>query len=247
MTKRLQDRRILITGGSRGLGLAMALAFAREGARIAFTYSKRDADADEARTRIAAEGHAPRVFKGSVADGKHAREVIDALVTEWGGLDVLVNNAGVNHILPVALIDEPEWDEVMNVNVKGTFLFSRAALRPMIRAKAGIILNMGSFASERIVESPVHYAASKSALRGLTESLAREVGRYGIRVNLLSPGLFDTGLSTNLPKHRVNEYLSQCPLGRLAKVDEVAELAVFLVSAENTFMTGAKLAVDGGL
>lgn len=247
MKRQLEGRRALITGGSRGLGLAIGVAFARAGARVAFTYKSRDADAEEASALIAKEGSPPRVFKGSVADGKHARAVIDALSVEWGGLDVLVNNAGVNHILPVALIDEAEWDEVMDVNAKGTFLFSRAALRPMIRAKSGHILNIGSFASERIVESPVHYAASKSALRGLTEALAREVGRYNIQVNLLSPGLFDTGLSTNLPKHRVDEYLSQCPLGRLAGVAEVAELCVFLASEGNLFMTGAKIAVDGGL
>src|SRR5262249_27231109 len=126
-------------------------------------------------------------------------------------------------------------------------LFSRAVLKPMIRARAGHILNIGSGTSERIIEAPVHYAAAKSALRGFTEALAREVGRYNIRVNLLAPGLLDVGTAKLLPKHRVTESLSQCALGRVAKASEIADVAVFLVSDENTLMSGAKLAVDGGL
>src|SRR4030095_13129246 len=115
-----------------------------------------------------------------------------------------VNNAAVNQVLPIALLEEQDWDALMDVNVKGPYLFSRAVLKGMIRARSGHILNVGSFASERIIESPVHYAASKSALRGLTEALAREVGRYDIKVNLLAPGLLDVGLAAALPQHRIN-------------------------------------------
>jgi 3-oxoacyl-[acyl-carrier protein] reductase len=117
----------------------------------------------------------------------------------------------------------------------------------MIRARRGHILNVGSFSSERVIEAPVHYAAAKSALRGLTEALAREMGRYDVHVNLLSPGLMDAGVTRSLPRHRLEEYLAQCPAGRLASVEEIAEMAVFLVSPENSFMTGAKVVVDGGL
>ncbi len=245
--KRLEGKRGLVTGGTRGLGLALAVELAREGARVSITYSRSDDDAALARARIAEAGAEPLVFKGSVADSAHVQRTVDEVVKTWGGIDVLVNNAGLNQILPVALIDEADWDAVMNVNAKGAFLFSRAALRSMIKAKSGHILNVGSFASERVVESPVHYAASKSALRGLTEALAREVGRYGIKVNLLAPGLLDSGLSRSLPRHRIAEYLSQCSLGRLGTVEEVARMAVFLVSDGNSFMTGAKIALDGGL
>ncbi|MCA9537418.1 MAG: SDR family oxidoreductase, partial [Myxococcales bacterium] len=172
---------------------------------------------------------------------------IKALVAAWGGLDVLVNNAGVTQILPIALLEEADWDRVMAVNVKGPYLFARAALKPMIRARGGHILNIGNFASERIIEAPVHYAASKSALRGFTEALAREVGRYGVAVNLLAPGLLDRGLSQMLPQHRLDEYLRQCPAGELVDADAVAKMAVWLVSTENSFITGAKIVVDGGL
>jgi 3-oxoacyl-[acyl-carrier protein] reductase len=243
----LADKRCLVTGGSRGLGLALGLAFAQSGARVAFTYSARDADAEEARSAIAAAGREPLVYKGSVADAAHVEATVRDLVRLWGGIDVLVNNAAVSQILPIALIEEQDWDALMAVNVKGAYLFSRAVLKGMIRARSGHILNVGSFASERIIESPVHYAASKSALRGLTEAMAREVGRYGIQVNLLSPGLLDTGFSQALPQGRVEEYLRHCALGRLASAAEVARAAVFLVSDGNRFMSGAKVVLDGGL
>lgn len=247
MTPRMDGKRCLVTGGSRGLGLAICLELARAGARVAFTYSKNMRDAEDARARISEADTEPLVFQGSVADAEHVKKTVASVVEAWGGIDVLVNNAGANQVLPIALIEEADWDLVMDVNVKGTYLFSRAALRPMIRARSGRILNIGSFASERVVEAPVHYAAAKSALRGFTEALAREVGRYAIQVNLLAPGLLDAGLSRSLPQHRLNEYLGQCALGRLGSVEEIARMAVFLVSDENTFMTGAKVVADGGL
>lgn len=244
MSGRLLGRRALITGGSRGLGRAIALAFAAEGARVALTWKKSRIDADET---LAALGPEARAFQGDVADAKHADAVVKALVAEWGGLDVLVNNAGLNQVLPLALIEESDWDAVMDSNAKGAFLFSRAALRPMIRAKRGVILNIGSFSEGRMLEAPVHYAAAKAALRGLTEALAREVGRYNIQVNLLAPGLMDAGISRGLPQHRIDEYLSNNPLGRLLDPAEVAEIAVWLASGENGHMTGTTVRADGGL
>lgn len=245
--KRLEGKRCLITGGSRGLGRAMGEAFASEGAKVAFTYSQDDADAEEARAAVRAHGFDPLVFKGSVADARHVTATVKAVGEAWGGVDVLVNNAALTQILPIALIDEEDFDLVMDVNVKGAFLFSRAVLRSMIRARRGVILNVGNFATDRPIEAPVHYAASKAALRGLTEALAREVGRYDIRVSLLAPGLLTTGLGAMLPQHRVEEYLGQCALGRLATAEEMARVAVFLVSDESAFTTAAKVIVDGGV
>ena len=247
MTRRLEGKRCLITGGSRGLGRAMCLAFARAGAEIAFTYSRNDDDAETTRAALAELGVEAQIFRGSVADAAHARETIAALVESWGGLDVLVNNAGLTQVLPIGLLEEEDWDQVMDTCAKGAYLFSRAALKPMIRARKGHILSIGSFASERIIEAPAHYAAAKAALRGFTEALAREVGRYNIAVNMLSPGLLDVGLAQMLPRHRIEEYLGQCPTGRLGTAAEIAELATFLVSDENSFMAGAKLVADGGL
>lgn len=246
--KRLEGKRAIVTGGTRGLGLAIARELARQGARVAITYSKNDDDAKEAAERITEAGAAPLVFKGTVADKAHADDVAAKVSAAWGGVDILVNNAGVTRILPIALLEETDWDEMMSVSVKGVYLFSRAVLKPMIRAKAGgHILSVGTFASERVVEAPVHYAAAKSAVRGFSEALAKEVGRYGIQVNVLSPGLLDVGMASSLPPHRIQEYTGQAALGRLGRADEVAKLAAFLVSPANSFMTGAKLAADGGV
>ncbi|MDC3955717.1 SDR family NAD(P)-dependent oxidoreductase [Polyangium jinanense] len=247
MTRLLEGKRCIVTGGTRGLGLAMCVAFARHGARVALTYHKDDASAEDAKRAITAAGNEPLVFKGSVADSAHVKSTVAAVVSAFGGIDVLVNNAAITQVLPISLLEESDWDELMDVNVKGVYLYSRAVLRHMIRAKQGSILNIGNFASERIIESPIHYAASKSALRGLTEALAREVGRYAIRVNLLAPGLAEVGMAQGLPQHRQKEYLDKCPLGRLARPGEIAEMAAFLVSDSNTFMTGAKVVLDGGL
>jgi len=243
----LAGKRCLVTGGSRNLGRAICLAYARAGARVAFTYEKDDAAAEETRRLLGELGAAVLVFKGSVSDSAHVASVVKSVEKEWGGVDVLVNNAGLTQILPIALLEEDEWDAVMDTNVKGPYLFSRATLRSMIRQKNGHILNIGSFGADRVVDAPVHYAASKAALVGFTLSLAKEVSRYGVVVNCLVPGLLETGLSARLPKHRVESYTTQAALGRLGTAEEVADLAVWLVSAENTFMTGAEVIIDGGL
>ncbi len=247
MSADLSGSRFLITGGSRGLGRAIAVASAARGARVAFTYSTDDADAEEARRAVAAVGADPLVLKGSVADAAHARSAVDAVHKAWGGLDALALCAGVMQVLPISLLEETDWDLLMDVNVKGAYLFARAALRHMIRQKRGSILAIGTFASERIIEAPVHFAASKSALRGLVEALAREVGRHGVRVNLLAPGLLEQGLSQGLPQHRVEEYLHHAALHRLGTLAELAELAVFLLSDDASFCSGTKLVADGGL
>jgi len=225
----------------------MALRFAREGARVAFTWSRHDADAEEAAALIGRAGSQPLMFKGSVADAAHVDKTVRAVNDAWGGIDVLVNNAGTNQVLPLALLEEADWDAMMAVNVKGPYLFSRAVLRGMIRERSGAVLNIGAFTSERVVEASVHFAAAKSALRGFTEALAREVGRYNIRVNLLAPGLMDAGLGRMLPQHRIKGYISQAALGRVGTTEEMAEAALFLVSPGSGFISGAKLAMDGGL
>ncbi len=245
----MTSKRVIVTGGTRGLGRAIALRLAKAGARVAITYSKNEDDAEETREllRSAHPGSAPLVFKGSVADSAHVKETVASVVKEWGGVDVLVNNAGITQVLPVALVEEHDWDLVMDVNAKGAFLFSRGVLRHMIKAKSGRILMIGNFAEGRLIEAPVHYAASKGALRGFTDALAREVGRYGITVNLLAPGLMDCGLARMLPQHRIDEYIEQSAIGRTATAAEIAEHAAFLVSAEASFITGAKVSVDGGV
>ncbi len=241
----LAGKRILVTGASRGLGRALVRTFAGAGARVAFTYTR---DEEGAKATLAEAGPEARSFKASVTDAAATDALLRDLEKGWGGgLDVLVNNAAISQPLPMALLDEEDWDRVMDTNVKGTYLTTRAALRGMIRRKAGVILNVGSLAGVRMIEAPVHYATSKAALRGFTESLCKEVSRYGIRVLCLAPGLLEDGLGKSLPEHRLADYLKHDALGRLGTLDEVAKLAAFLVSDRNSYMNGETVVIDGGL
>jgi 3-oxoacyl-[acyl-carrier protein] reductase len=239
----LAGKTALITGGSRGLGRALVETFTSEGARVAFSYAR---DEDGARgTEAAAPG--ARAFRVSVLDAPGTEAMIAEVEQAWGGIDVLVNNAGVSQNLPLALMEEDDWDHVMDINVKGTFLTSRAVLRGMIRRKRGVVLNVGSLVAVRMMEAPVHYCASKAAIKGLSEALAKEVARYGIRVLCLAPGLLEDGVGRNLPDYRLAEYLKHCSLGRLGNLAEVARCAAFLVSDANSYMSGETVVIDGGM
>jgi NAD(P)-dependent dehydrogenase (short-subunit alcohol dehydrogenase family) len=239
----LTGKTALVTGGSRGLGRALVETFAGEGARVAFSYARDDAGAEA--TVEAAPG--AKAFRVSVLDVPGTDAMIEAIEQEWGAVDILVNNAGISQNLPLALMEEEDWDRVMDVNVKGTFLTSRAALRGMIRRKRGVVLNIGSLVAVRMMEAPVHYCASKAAIKGLSEALAKEVARYGIRVLCLAPGLLEDGVGRNLPDYRLADYLKHCSLGRLGGLAEVARFAAFLVSDANSYMSGETVVIDGGV
>jgi NAD(P)-dependent dehydrogenase (short-subunit alcohol dehydrogenase family) len=243
----LQGKRALITGGARGLGAAIAQAFASEGARVAFTYARNEAAAEEVSARVRAAGSEARAFKVSVLDTRATDAMVRDLEATWGGIDILVNNAGISQALPLALLEEEDWDKVLDTNTKGPFLTSRQVLRGMIRRKSGVVLTIGSLAGERMMEAPIHYCASKAALRGLTEALAKEVARYGIRVLCLAPGLLAEGMGQTLADYRMTEYLRHCSLRRLGELEEIAKLAAFLVSDLNSYMSGETIVADGGV
>ncbi|MDP3276740.1 MAG: SDR family oxidoreductase [Deltaproteobacteria bacterium] len=245
----LKDKVALVTGGSRGLGRAVVARFVAEGARaVVFTYGRdlKNAEATVAYAKTLGTGDVESRLC-SVRDGKATDALVREIEQKYGAIDVLVNNAGITQNLPLALIDEEDWDLVMDTNVKGTFVTSRAVLRGMIRRKKGVVINMGSLAGERMIEAPVHYSTSKAALRGMTEALAKEVGRYGIRVLLLAPGLLEDGLGRNLPEHRLTDYVAHCALGRVGTFEEVADLCAFLASDDASYMTGATVIADGGV
>jgi 3-oxoacyl-[acyl-carrier protein] reductase len=240
----LKGKRALITGGSRGLGRALGRLFASEGARVAFTYV---GNVEAATSALEALGAGARSFQVSVLDIPGTQQMVKELEEAWGGIDILVNNAGISQNLPLALMEEEDWDRVMDLNVKGTFLTSKAVLRGMIRRKSGVILNIGSLAGVRMIEAPIHYCASKAAVRGMTEAMAKEVARYQIRVLCLAPGLLEDGVGRNLPDYKLAEYLKHCSLGRVGCFEEVARFAAFLVSDANTYMTGETVVIDGGV
>jgi len=244
----LSGKRVLVTGGSRGLGRAICQVFARQGARVAFTYNKNEAAAAEVLETIAAEGGQALAERCSVLDAKGTAALVKRLEADWGGIDVLVNNAGITQNLPLALLEEEDWDLVMDTNVKGAFLSSRAVLRGMIRRKeGGVILTMGSLAGVRMLEAPIHYCASKAALVGFSYALAKEVARYKIRVHCLAPGLLEGGVGIKVPDHRLKDYLDNCALGRLGTFEEVAELAALMASDRASYLSGEVVVADGGL
>jgi len=243
----LEGRVALVTGGSRGLGRAICLTLAREGAHVAFNYSKNDQDAALLLERIQSTGVRGWAYKTSVVDRMGLQTLARTLETEAGQIDILVNNAGVGQVVPLALMEEEDWDRVMSVNVKGAFLTTQAVMRGMIKRRRGRILNISSLAGVKMMEAPVHYAASKAALKGFTEALAKEIGRYGITVNCLAPGILEEGVSNNLPESRLAEYLRHCALGRKGSFEECAEVVAFLVSDRNSYMNGATIVLDGGV
>jgi 3-oxoacyl-[acyl-carrier protein] reductase len=245
--KTLENKRALITGGSRGLGRAICAHFSAEGADVAFNYNSDQKGAAETLQLIEKNGSKALGFQVSVLDAAALNAMVKQIEQEWSSIDILVNNAGISQPLPIALMEETDWDSVMDVNVKGQFLTSRAVLKGMIRRKNGIILNIGSLAGVRLLEAPIHYSASKAAVKGFTEALSKEVARYNIRVNCLAPGLLEEGVAQNLPEHRLREYLKHVSLHRKGTLEEVAKFAAFLVSDRNTYMNGATVIIDGGL
>lgn len=243
----LEGKNVLVTGGARGLGRSLCVTMAREGANVAFNYSSDEKGATETYDEVSAFGFETVAIKASVIDIEAVNKMVKSVESKWGSIDILVNNAGISQILPMALLEEEDWDAVMDVNVKGTYLVTRATLRGMIRKRSGRILNIGSLAGMRLIESPVHYAASKAAIKGFTESLAKEMARYGITVNSIAPGLLEGGVGNNLPSYRLNDYLKHCTIGRLGEFHEVSEAAAFMVSDLNSYMNGYTLVMDGGL
>lgn len=247
MSGLLAGKRALVTGGTRGIGLALCQGLAACGARVAFSYLRNQEAAEQTRAAVAAAGGEGRGYQVSVLDSAGTEAMVADLERAWGGLDVLVNNAGVTQNLPLALLEEEDFDHVMDTNVKGVFLTSKAVLRGMMRRKSGVILNIGSLAGVRMMEAPIHYCASKAALTGLTAALAKEVARHGVRVLCLAPGLLSDGMGRSLPDYRLRDYLHHNALGRLGSCEEVARFAAFLVSEKNTYMTGATVVMDGGV
>ncbi len=245
--KLLSGKRTLITGGARGLGRSIALAFARHGARVAFSYAKNEEAAERTRRDLGELGVDALCYRVDAADSAGTEAMLTAIEKAWDGLDVLVNNAAITQNLPLALLDEEDFDRVMRVNVKGPFITSRAALRGMIRRKSGVIVNIGSLAGARMIEAPIHYTTSKAAIIGLTEALAKEVARHGIRVVCLAPGLLEDGLGRNLPEHRLVDYLHHCALGRVGKFEEVAEMCALLASDRSSYISGETVVIDGGV
>jgi 3-oxoacyl-[acyl-carrier protein] reductase len=244
----LTGKTALITGASRGLGRAIALAFAGQGADVAINYRGNAAAADEVAAQIAGIGRRALTIQGDTSAGREAceaivKEALDAL----GSVDILVNNAGITRDNLLMRMDGEEWDAVISTNLSGPFWMTRAVARPMLKARRGRIINMSSAAGRMGNAGQANYAAAKAGLIGLTKTTARELASRGITCNAIAPGLIETDLTADLPEAATEALKTLTPLGYVGSVEDVAAAAVYFASDEARYVTGQVLGVDGGI
>ena len=241
-----EGRVALVTGGARGIGRAIASRLAADGAKVAIV-DWADAGADTARELQEATGRKTTFFKADVSKEADARAAVAAVEAALGPIDILVNNAGITRDGLLLVMDESDWDAVLAVNLKGAFLMSKAVLRGMIKRRQGSIVSISSVVGRRGNAGQVNYSAAKAGLIGLTKSLAREVASRNVRVNAVAPGYIETDMTAALDETARNANIGQIPLGRIGTPEGVAEAVAFLAGDSASFVTGAVLAVDGGL
>jgi len=233
---------VFVTGGSGAVGSAIVRTMTRYGWRVAFSYNR---SAQKAEALAAQSGATP--YQVDLEDEEAVCAMAKKLESEFGIPDALVNNAGATSIIPFALLEAEDWDQAMSANLKSMFLVTHALIRGMIRRKKGAVVNMSSLAGQRVLGVPVTYAASKSGVVGFTIGLAREVARYGIRVNAVAPGMLDDGVSANVPEQEREEYLRYCLAGRPGRCEEVAELIEFLCGERSSYINAQLIHINGGL
>jgi NAD(P)-dependent dehydrogenase (short-subunit alcohol dehydrogenase family) len=238
--------RVLVTGGSGGLGQGICAVAAREGARVAFTWNENRAGAEATEALVRSCGGDCLTIQADLRERQAAQRVVAAVEEAWGGVDTLVNNAAFSEAVPFILLDDEEFADLLELNLFAAFRMCRAAVRGMIRQKYGRIVNISSITGSRSIAGPVHYAASKGALEGLTRSLAHEVGPYGVLVNAIAAGIFEGGLRSTIPEHHQKRYLDACALSRFGQPAECGEVVAWLGSRRNTYMNGSVLFLDGG-
>ena len=247
-----ENKVVLITGASGGMGRAIAQKFAEAGAKVALNDI---APAEEALKKLVQElneskalisTHAFRAFVADVSKFEEVEKIIQDIQKEFGRLDILVNNAGITQDRTLAKMTKEEWQKVIDIDLTGVFNCSKAAL-PLIIANQGKIINISSLVGQRGNFGQVNYAAAKAGIIGFTKALTKEVGRFGVTVNAIAPGFIETRLTENLPPELKETIKKFTPLGRFGKPEEVASLVVFLASEEADFITGAVINIDGGL
>lgn len=234
-------KKVLITGGSRGIGRACVEAFTAAGYSVAFIYGKSDEKANALALQTGAYA-----IKADVSDPEAVKEAVGRALERLGGIDVLVNNAGVSYVGLIQDMTDAEWRRVIDTNLSGAFYLTRAVIPTMLRAQGGRIINVGSVWGRCGASCEAAYSASKAALRGLTTSLAKELGPSGITVNCVEPGVIDTDMNACFDSETMDELCSETPLGRIGKPSEVASLIRFLASDDASFITGQCIGIDGG-
>ena len=243
----LTGKTALITGAARGIGKALALKFAEEGANIAFTDLVIDEGGEETRKEIEAKGVKCLAYASNAANFEETAEVVKKIYEDFGQIDVLVNNAGITKDGLMLRMTEAQWDAVINVNLKSAFNFVHACLPIMMRQRGGSIINMSSVVGVHGNAGQANYAASKAGMIALAKSVAQEMGSRGVRANAIAPGFIETAMTHQLSDEVRKEWMKQIPLRRGGQAEDVANVAVFLASDLSSYVTGQVIQVDGGM
>ena len=243
----LEGKVAVVTGAARGIGKAIALKFAEEGADVAFTDLVINEAAEETVSEIAAFGHKVKGYASNAANFDETHAVVEEILKDFGRIDILVNNAGITKDGLVMRMSEAQWDAVIAVNLKSAFNFIHAVVPQMARQRGGSIINMASIAGQMGNPGQVNYASSKAGLIAMAKSVAKEMGSRGIRANAIAPGYVITEMTNALPEAVREEYIKNIPLKRGATVEEIANTALYLASDLSSYVTGQVIAVNGGL
>lgn len=243
----LSGKIVLVTGGSRGIGESIVLKFAELGADVAFTYQSSEEKANAVVAEAEKYGVRVKSYKSNAADYNEAETLINDVVTYFGKLDVLINNAGITKDTLMLRMSEEQWDQVMEVNLKSVFNLTKHALKPMMKQKAGSIINMSSVVGVFGNAGQANYAASKAGIIGFTKSIAKEVGSRNIRCNAIAPGFIETDMTHALTEDQKKAYIDNIPLKRLGTGEDVANACVYLGSDMSTYVSGQVISVCGAL
>lgn len=245
--KLLEGKTALITGAARGIGKALALRFAQNGANIAFTDLMIDENAEQTKREIEELGVKCAAYASNAADFAQTAEVVDKIKVDFGHIDILVNNAGITKDGLMLRMTEGQWDAVINVNLKSAFNFIHAVLPLMMRQRKGSIINMASVVGVHGNAGQANYAASKAGLIALAKSIAQEVGSRGIRANAIAPGFIETAMTAALPEDIRKDWIQKIPLRRGGTTEDIANVALFLASDLSSYVSGQVIQVDGGM